>query len=135
MAAADELTVLLHRAIEVDAGLAQQARLQLADQDVQLARAHATHASTDPGEPVPRPRKREEGCGRSVSMCRQHRAHAALAVDVGTGDDPLAAPNPVEHRPARRGRQAVDRQTQVLDESRAVVAASCHRLWSVACAC
>jgi len=54
MPSAHEGTVLLDRAIEISVGLAQQARLKLADQDVQLTPADAMHASSGAGEPVPR---------------------------------------------------------------------------------
>ena len=57
---------------------------------------------------------------RSAAVGREHRAHAAVAVDVCARDDPLVAANPVEHRLAGGDRQAVDREAQILDERGAV---------------
>ena len=122
--------MLCDRAIEIDIGLTQQAGVELADEDVKLAPGGQPRTPTGPCEAVPGLGEREE-CGTPAGLVRrQHRAHATLAVDVGAHDDPLAALDRLEHRLARGYGQAVDRETQLLQEPGAVMRSICHRLWS-----
>jgi hypothetical protein len=101
LAAGEQLTVLVDRTNEIDVGLAQQACLELADQDVELTpRGHPRMAPRS-GEPVPGLGERKERGASSGLMGREHRAHSAFAVDVGAHDDPLMSFDPREHRLAR----------------------------------
>jgi hypothetical protein len=128
LGAIDELTVLLDRAIEVQPSLAHQAAFQLADQNVQLPPGGSPRLAARPREPVPRFGKRDEVRAPATAVRRQHRAHAALTIDVRAHDDPLGARDPLEHRFARSHRQAVDRQTQIFDRPTGVMMTICHRL-------
>jgi hypothetical protein len=115
--------VLLDCALEIDIGLAQQACLELADQDVELTPGGQSRLAARSREAVPRLGERKERGASSSLMCGEHRAHPAFAVDVCAHDDPLVSFYPVEHRLARWNRQAVDRETEALDEPRARVMA------------
>jgi hypothetical protein len=134
LVAANQFAVLPDSSIQINPGLVHQAALQLADEDVHLAPGGPPRRATGPREPIPGPGEREEVRASSAPVCREHRANTAVAIDVCTGDDPLVASNPVEHRLARGHGQAVDRQTQILDEPAGGITTNCHRLWFAACA-
>jgi hypothetical protein len=123
IAAGEQLTVLFDRAVEIDVGLAEQACLELADEDVELTPGGEPGMATCSREPVPGLGERKERGASSGLMSGEHRAHPAFAVNVGAHNDPLVRFDPLEHGLSRRDRQAVDRETQALDEPRASVMA------------
>ena len=69
-----------------------------------LVRANASHARA----------KRDEARAAAVAVGGEHRADAAAAVGVGADDDRVGA-DPLEHRLAGPGRQAVDCGSQPAD--------------------
>src|SRR5262249_6203431 len=72
--------VLPDRAAERPRRLAQQAGLQLGDEDRQLAAGRLADLAAGTGEPVPGPREREKIGAASVTVSGEHRADAAISV-------------------------------------------------------
>jgi hypothetical protein len=105
--------VLGDRAVELDALLGHQARLELAGEDPQLARSGRARL-LGAGEGVPGAGEGDEARAATVAVRREHRADAALAVAVGADDD-LVAADALEHRHPRALRQAVDREAEVVE--------------------
>jgi len=111
--AAREPVVIGDRGGEVGVGLLVQARLQLPGQHGQLAGGGLPRAFA-PGarETVPRLGERQQVGAPAASVRGHHRAHTALAVDVGAHDDALAPAHRGEHRAPCAHRQTVDREAQ-----------------------
>jgi hypothetical protein len=107
--AVDQIAVLRDRFVEAGSRLAHEAALQLTHEDVQLALGDRAHLPSGAGKPIPGASEREKVGARTPAVRRQHRAHAAVAVDVRAGDDALVRLHAIEHRLARRRRQAIDR--------------------------
>ena len=93
--------MLRDRANEIDIGLAEKARLQLAHEDVELTPRGQSRMAARSREPIPGLRKRKERGASSGLMGGEHRAHPAFAVDVGAHDDAIVGLYPLEHRLAR----------------------------------
>ena len=120
--------MLGQRTAEVTLLLAQQAALQLTHEDAELPLGGASRPPASAREAVPSAREREEVGARSPAVRRKHRAHAAVAVHVGAGDDPRVCLYALEHRPACGRWQAVDRATEIVDWSGADVCTLWHTL-------
>jgi hypothetical protein len=112
-----QLAVLVDGAVQLDAGGAQQARFELADQDAALAAGRGASVAPGAREAIPGAREGEEVGASAAAVGGEHRADAAVGVGVGAGDDPPGGADPFEHGLTGGERHAVDRQAQILHVS------------------
>jgi len=120
--------MLLDGAAERPRRLAEETGFELGGEDGQLAASRLADLAAGAREPIPGPREGEEVGAASATVSGEHRAHATMAVGVGADDDPIVAPDPLEHGLPGSHRQAVDRAPQVLDGPAGGVAISSHKL-------
>ena len=85
----------------------RDARLEHHCQRAQLALSGRTRSAARLRVAVPGAREAREAGATAVAMRSEHRADAALAVDVRTDDDPVRL-HALKHRLSRDQREAVD---------------------------
>jgi hypothetical protein len=120
--------VVFDRLVELQPVRLREAVFELGHEDAQLARRRLPAGLSGACEAVPRSRERQEIGALAAAVGREHRADAAVIVDVRADNHALVAAHAREHRFARGSRHAVDRQAQALDCIGGVAAAISHRL-------